>query len=152
MLRQSIIEWDKVSSDQIEGRYRTSEPAMPGLFAELFPVDGELQWRPTPDAESMPTLAVYVERTWGGRDAMNQEYPAGDIVTVAYLQNGDVAQALVPSGQTLTSHNRMATGPGGYVYPVSDPAAAGGRARLLMMAGAAGEVTAPRRVVVRVVG
>lgn len=155
---RSIIEWDKVSSDQIEGRYRTSESATPGLFAELHPHENELKWRKPLDAVSMRTLAVYVERpwssaAWSGERAIDQDYAEGDTVSVAYPHAGDLVNALVPSGETLTRNCRMEIGPGGYVYPASDLSASGGRARLQLMAGPPGKVTAPRlRVVVRVVG
>lgn len=136
--------------NQIENRYRTSEAAKPGTFAEMHDDSGELKWRKVASATEYHTLAIYLENGMMNR-GIDDDWAADDLARVAFLRNGDIVNALLPSGQDISYGELMQVGAGGTVITAAATTAAANVARLQSL-DAPGAVTVTTRIRVQVIG
>lgn len=136
--------------EQIENRYKTSEAAKPGTFAEMHDDSGELKWRKVASATEYHTLAIYLENGMMNR-GIDDDWAADDLARVAFLRNGDIVNALLPSGQNISYGELMQVGAGGTVITAAATTAAANVARLQSL-DTPGAVTVTTRIRVQVIG
>lgn len=115
--------------ERIENRYKTSETATPGHFAELHDDSGTLKWRKNASSTESHTLAIYLENGMMNK-GITDVWAANDLVRVAMLQPGDIVNALPASGQTITYAEKLQIGAGGTVITAGATTADANLARL----------------------
>lgn len=136
--------------NQIENRYRTSEAAKPGTFAEMHNDSGEAKWRKVASATEYHTLAIYLEDGMHNK-GIDDDWAADDLTRVAFLRNGDIVNALLPSGQDISFGELMQVGAGGTVITAAATTAAANVARLQSL-DSPGAVTVTTRIRLQVIG
>ena len=136
--------------NQIENRYRTSEAATPGHLAEMHDDGGELKWRKSASATEYQRPAVYLENGMMNK-GIDDAWAADDLARVAFLQPGDIFNALIASGQDISFGEYLQSAGDGTLKTATATTADANLARYQSL-DAPGAVTVLTRLRVQVVG
>lgn len=114
-----------VPPERFRSNLQAVETITPGMIVELHNDSGTLKWGTHDSADEPAAKAVAVDAKMLNH-GVDDDYSAGDLVEVAYLNAGDRFYGIIPSGQNITQGALLqsngdgklkaySTGPGGFV-------------------------------------